>query len=175
MIDVFATVSPLVVALVAGVPALVSPLLLAALLGRQRKNEEERAERRQAVRRAEDRAEVAGVSRRQAEASRDTQEQLQSIHTLVNSKMTERMEAELDATIGHRAALIELVELKRATGREPQPETADVIAALEVRIEILKDSLADRREQAAVVDAQLKREDHARTAGLQGLDKLDRP
>jgi hypothetical protein len=69
---------------------------------------------------------------------------LELIHMLVNSNLTASMQAELDATIRELAMMHEVIDLKRANGRDPLPVVLETLAFTEGKIAELKAKLHDR-------------------------------
>ncbi len=74
-----------------------------------------------------------------------TDDKIDSIHFLVNSNMTAAMQAELDATRREVALMFEVIELKKASGKQPTAEVLAAITATKNRIAELQASLVDRQ------------------------------
>lgn len=144
----------LVVLLAAGISAcsmVVSPAVTQFFINRYRR-----------VERAEDKKEheivasaVKGVSATLATVTRttlgklgDLQEGQAVIHKLVNSNMTSAMQSELDATVRDLSSLQEIVELKKAAGREPTTQALAVIKTAETKVKELTAALLDRLKHA---------------------------
>lgn len=158
------------------VAAVVGPLLLAHLQGRQRMQEKMEDWRRQDVV-AERAAEVAqklltkqeetAAKTREAasllvknnevvaKTARVTNEKLDVIHTLVNSNMTAALQAELDATRAQTVLMRELISFKVAQGQEPSKDASAALQLLEEKVQKLAANLADRLQQTKVADAQI--------------------
>ena len=77
---------------------------------------------------------------------------LKVIHTLVNSNLSNAIQAEHDGLIRELAGLQELVSLKQAAGHEPSEETLAVIIATQERIKVLTTQLHDRERTDALAD-----------------------
>lgn len=165
-----------VVALIVG---LASPIILVMLQGRQKNQETEQAA---AIRRAEkqldwDRedkvAEQAAkaaalllaeqkkigektneVARKAAESAKNTEGQLKQIHALVNNNLTTAINEAYMSKRAQLAAMNEIIDLKRAAGKEPSLETMATIGALEKGISDLAKQLMDREQAAKMVAAE---------------------
>jgi len=87
--------------------------------------------------------EVAQVA---AESKASTDYQLERIHTLVNSNMTAQMEDSLASKKAELAALLEVIDLKRANGQEPTPQAEATIELIRSDIARKEAELADRLE-----------------------------
>lgn len=164
-----------VIGVIAACSAILGPLVLSLLTGRQqararlveaRVRREEKKEdwaRQDAV--ATQAAEAARLllvaNEEVAAAARVTDGKLDVIHTLVNSNMTASMQSELDAKKGQVVLMREVVTLKQAAGQEPTKAALASIEAAESRISELEAALSDRRKQQDVVEAQ----EGARPAG----------
>lgn len=147
--------------------AVIGPLLLSWLNGRQRKVEkrEDYVRQDEIANRATEVAEQAKkaavllvednrrVAKTAAAAAQQTFGKLDEIHTLVNSNMTAAMQAELDATVREVAMMREVVALHKAAGRKPSAEAAAAIAATEAKIAELRATLEDRHAVQDRVDA----------------------
>lgn len=153
------------VAIVGVFGSVVGPALLAYLNGRQRRAEKredyarqdqvadrvtEAADRTKAV--AEQAAEAARLlvasnavaAKTAAHTAAITNGKLDQIHTLVNSTLTEAIEAQLEAT------LEQLAMMRRALAGETVPPSLESMAALEAKIADTRASLTERIAQAAV-------------------------
>jgi len=99
--------------------------------------------------------EVARLSAQQAEDTSakldDTNGKLDVIHGLVNSAMTAALTSELDALVTSLAMMNEVIDLKRAGGREPTAEAVIAINGTEAKIAELRDAIADRDKQAEAI------------------------
>lgn len=82
--------------------------------------------------------------------------QLFSIHTLVNSSLTEALQGRLAALEGKREVLTELVDMKKSSGGEPAADTLTKIAATEAEIAVLQAQLAERAKAARIVETHEK-------------------
>jgi len=87
---------------------------------------------------------LLAANERVAHTAQVTNGKLDVIHQLVNSSMTAAMQSELDATVRELAMMREVMELKRAAGTEPAPETLAAIDATQAKIGELAASLQDR-------------------------------
>jgi replicative DNA helicase len=154
--------------LIALVVAVIGPIILSWLNGRQRKAEKILDWARQDDVAAEAKRQQGEVAAQAAEAARlllaenkkvahtaaETNEKLDVIHTLVNSNMTAAMQSEYDATVRELAMMREVVALKKAAGEQPSPEAVAAIDATEQKIAQLAAELSDRLKQANIVEAQ---------------------
>lgn len=103
--------------------------------------------------RAEETARLLVTSnQRLARASDMTNDKLDGIHGLVNSNYTAAMQAELDARQESLASLREIIELKKAAGKEPNAATLHAIAVAENRVTELKANLEVRAKQQKQMD-----------------------
>jgi FtsZ-interacting cell division protein ZipA len=162
--------------LIALVVAVIGPVILSILTNRQRRKEkaedwkredavaEKAATAAEALRKdnkalAEATKEVAAVA---AESKASTDFQLERIHTLVNSNMTAQMEDSLASKKAELAALLEVGDLKQASGQKPTEEALAVIATIRTDIARkeaeLEDRLAATARAAAAAAAQAKEE-----------------
>jgi hypothetical protein len=91
-----------------------------------------------------------------ANTAKITNGKLDVIHTLVNSSLTGAMQSEADAVARELAMMLEVVELKRAAGKEPTEEVLAAIDATKAKIAELHAKLADRLKQAEIVTEQEK-------------------
>jgi len=82
-----------------------------------------------------------------------TTNKLDVIHTLVNSNMTAAMQAELDATNRELAMMLEVIDLKKAAGKEPTIEAIDALAVTRAKISELDAALKDRVKQQKNVES----------------------
>jgi hypothetical protein len=90
------------------------------------------------------------------ESGKTTNTKLDEIHTLVNSNMTESMQAELAATVRELATLQEVVHLKESTGQSPSDDTRVAIQVAKGRIAELRAVLADRLAQNGTSEEAVK-------------------
>jgi hypothetical protein len=86
------------------------------------------------------------------EAAADTHGQLRVIHTLVNSQMTEAMQAKLDALEGQALLMREVMTMKKAQGQKPNPEAVAALRVVDDKIAEQKAALADRLRQSKLAD-----------------------
>jgi hypothetical protein len=181
-----ATLVILIVAISGPTAAIVGPLLLARRLDRQQRRKEVRDYKRQdavaaraaevatqaaetarlllerqdaaATRQDEVAAKAAEVASKLAETTTVTNGKLDDIHRLVNSNMSTAMQSELDALETSLAMMREVVDLKRAAGREPTREALAAIDATSAKIREARSALADRQAQADAITARERRE-----------------
>lgn len=137
------------VALIVASSTTISPLLLAALTGRQRRRDRE-----------VDYARQDAVAKKAAEAvqamlnaATDTNEKLDVIHVLVNSTLTAAMRSELEAISQVLTTLQENIALSRAAGKEPDEQRMIQVKTVSDRIVELRAVLTDRAAQQAKVEA----------------------
>lgn len=144
------------------IAAIVGPAFLSWLNNRQAVEREERAVKRQEAAAAK----VAEAAATLLKSNTITEFKLNTlqvsadqIHLLVNSNMTARMQAELDATVRELVALREIAELKRAAGMVSAPEAERAIAYTVIKIAEMRAALRDRLDAQARIDASIKAED----------------
>jgi CO dehydrogenase/acetyl-CoA synthase alpha subunit len=163
------------IAAIAGMGTVFSPLILSHMAARARRTEKQldwAREDKVAAQAAEAAALLLArqdaVAAQAAEAARlllaanervartaaVTNRKLDVIHTLVNSNLTAAMQAEHDATVRTLAMMREVVDLRRAAGNEPSPETLAAIEATETRIGEQTAALDDRLAQTALAEQQ---------------------
>lgn len=149
--------------------SVVSPLLMAVYLNRARRKEKEQDWKRQDLVAANLLTRQDSIAAQTAEAARllvasdlklaatakITLEKLDVIHTLVNSTMTAALQDGLDATVRQLSLLREVVELKRAAGKEPLEESVAEITATQAKIAELRAHLNDRVVQQGVIDREI--------------------
>lgn len=136
----------IVAAVVAIAASTISPIVLAHMAARTRRQErlEDYARQDQVASRLL--AANSLTAKQSAIADSATQIQLREIHTLVNSNMTTVMKAELDARIGQLETMRKLVELNRRQGVLPTIEENVTIETLQDKIDELKVTLRDRTQ-----------------------------
>jgi hypothetical protein len=81
----------------------------------------------------------------------DTNGKLDVIHGLVNSTLSAALQSELDALVTSLAMMREVMDLKKAGGRDPAAEAVIAFHATEAKIAELQATLADRLKQAEVI------------------------
>jgi len=116
----------------------------------------EQAARQAAVAAAKLLASNADIAVTSAVAAKATLDQLGVIHTLVNSTLTASMEGERFGAIRELALAKRLEALAVVNGLEPDPETAGLIVAAEVRLAELEAQLAERQGQTKVAEEQIR-------------------
>jgi hypothetical protein len=137
---------------VALIVSVVSPGLLSLLTNKQRRKEKAADWMREDIvaEKAAVAAELLAIDNRAvAKRSAETIQKLDVIHVLVNSNMTAAMQSELDATVRERAMMTEVVDLKKAAGREPTIEVLAAIRATDIKIVELCSALRERLNQAS--------------------------
>jgi hypothetical protein len=150
------------IVLVGAISGCLGPLLLAWLLGRQRRREraEDYARQDEVAAKVSEVADATKATAVAAEASNVlavktaeiTNGKLDVIHVLVNSQMTAALQSELDATIRELAMMREVVALHVAADQDPTVGALAAIDATEAKIVELRSVLADRLATSAVVD-----------------------
>lgn len=85
-----------------------------------------------------------------------TNSKLDVIHTLVNNNLTTAMQDQLNSRTGERALMQEVIDLNKAAGRSPSPESLAALSVLDGRVQFLERALLDRYEQAAEVERQIQ-------------------
>jgi predicted nucleic acid-binding Zn-ribbon protein len=157
--------------------ALISPIILAALTNRARRQEKEQDYARQdaVAKAAKDSADAAKKAAEEVAAKLETtanttneklsttNEKLETlregqdvIHTLVNSNMTAAMQSELDTTRRTRVLMSELIELKKTSGHEPSTEALAELKTIDAKITELQANVTGRMEQAKKVNSKAK-------------------
>lgn len=146
------------VALLVAFTSIVSPMLLAWLTNRQRRQEkiEDYARLDVVAAQAAEAARllvqtnkaVAEVGAQAAIAAQGTNDKLDTIHVLVNSNMTAAMRAELDARKAQLVVMEEMMALNLGVGREPSPAATAAIDGLAHQIDELAANLDDRLSQS---------------------------
>jgi hypothetical protein len=145
--------------LVAFGAALLSPLTLSYLNGRQAagatkaqwKREDELEARRAASSAALQESQAALLEAQKA-STRAVEGKLVEIHTLVNSDYTARMTGELGAMRHTLVLMREVIVLNEAAGRSPSPESLAALATLESDIARLAAELEERMRQTALME-----------------------
>jgi len=160
-----ATVSVVVVVLVAVFSSITAPLIIAnqtekrhredrqadwdrqdkvAAAAKQTADDLAVSQKRIADQAAEAATLLLAANERVAHTAQVTNGKLDVIHQLVNSSMTAAMQSELDATVRELAMMREVMELKRTAGTDPSPETLASISATQAKIGELTSTLQDR-------------------------------
>lgn len=101
-------------------------------------------------------AALEASTRAAAIARRETNAQLQALHTLGNSHTTALVRAELDSTRREVAALREIVALKSEAGHKPSTSALVVIDMADKRIAELEALMADRKLSDELAMAQIE-------------------
>jgi hypothetical protein len=91
---------------------------------------------------------IAPQLRRLRKNAEQTNEKLDTIHTLVNSTLTASIESDLAATKAALAAMRQLVAISRDRGVDPAPETLAAMDAASVKADRLTQQMADRLRSA---------------------------
>jgi hypothetical protein len=128
------------------------------LVARQDDSDRKRAQEASDLRAAQEKT-IQGTERVAALAAKtatSVDQQLERIHTLVNSDMTAARANELDGARLTLAALLKIIALDRDAGREPTAEDLALIEATEARIVELEQILADRHAQQQAVEQQAR-------------------
>jgi hypothetical protein len=125
---------------IALVVAVIGPVILSLLTGRQRRREKilDWAREDEVARKA------AQVAQDLRDSQRSTDFQLERIHTLVNSNMTAQMEDSLASKKAELAALLEVADLKKAAGQKPSEVALTTIRLIRSDIARKEAELADR-------------------------------
>jgi alkanesulfonate monooxygenase SsuD/methylene tetrahydromethanopterin reductase-like flavin-dependent oxidoreductase (luciferase family) len=106
---------------------------------------QDQAERAEVARQAREAAKLLlEANKKVADTAERANEKLDEIHTLVNSNMTAAIQSEFDATTRELAMMLEVIELKRATGKEPSVETLAAVEATRAKIAELQSTLIER-------------------------------
>lgn len=96
---------------------------------------------------------LLAANERVAKNSGEMNGKLDVIHDLVNAKMTEAMQNEMDSEIKGLALMKEVLDLKEAAGRPASPVALGVIKKTEEKIAELKNMIAERMRQQELIDA----------------------
>jgi len=133
------------------VTSIVAPVVLTFFTGHQRREDKREDWARQDQVKADLMAEnkrVADVlqaeNRKVMESSQLTQEKLNEVHTLVNSNLTAELRDGRDSTQRILALMGEVIELRRASGKEPTAETLAVYESTRRKLAEQDAVLADR-------------------------------
>ena len=126
------------------VGSVVSPLTVAYIAGKQKEQDFERQDKVAETLRLE--------NERRTAAEKDMRAKLDIIHTLVNSNLTAAMQAEFDARNAEFITLVELTDLKRASGKQPSQGTLERIAATKAKIGELRATLDNRQREQVTQD-----------------------
>ncbi len=128
-----------------------SPVILSVITARQRQREKAEDYKRQddVAAKAEEAAALLlaaneRVAHQTATASSETQAQLRQIHTLVNSNLTQEMEARLVALDAQIVLTHEVMRLNTAAGADPTEASQAALLSLERTAEGLRRSLTER-------------------------------
>jgi hypothetical protein len=134
-----------------------SPIILSVITANQRRKEkvEDYARQDGVAAQAREAARLLlaaneRVARQSATSASETQSQLKQIHTLVNSNLTQEMEARLVALDAQLVLTQEVIRLNAAAGVEPTEAAKTALANLQRTADGLRLSLAER---AAVTEA----------------------
>lgn len=92
---------------------------------------------------------AAAANHRAETVAADTSNALEVIHGLVNSQMTTVMQEALDARRGQLVTMVEILDLKRADGREPTKDALAHIESARSKIKELEHEITERLSQAA--------------------------
>jgi hypothetical protein len=99
---------------------------------------------------------AAKVAKTLSENTAITNNKLDVIHTLVNSNLTAAMQSEHDSVIRELAMMLEIIELKKASGAEPSIDALSAVEATKSRLSELAAKLHDRITQQEKVELQLR-------------------
>ena len=149
----------IVIAAIVAFSSMISPLILASLTNKQRREEKIEDYRRQdeVALRLKNAANLQIASNKiVAEAAVSVNNKLDVIHTLVNSNMTSAMQAEYDAVVRELALMNEVISLHRAEGREPSEEALAALDTTKSKIGELKITLDERLKQSEIASIQIK-------------------
>lgn len=153
-----AVVTLIISASIAIFASVTAPLLLIYVTGRQKAIDRAADWARQdaVAAKAQEAADRLLIqNERVAKSTRKTQEQLDVIHTLVNSDKTAAMQREADDAEARLILLLEINRLHVAAGNEPSAESLAAIKATEQKIEALNAELEDRYRQQRAIESQL--------------------
>ena len=92
---------------------------------------------------------AAETAATQAATAVVTDSKLNVIHTLVNSQLSAALQNELDGLVREVAVIRELIELKRANGKEPTSDSLTILAASDSKIIELRQTLDNRAKETA--------------------------
>lgn len=155
--------STLIIAAAVAISGMISPVFLAMLTNRARRDEKEREWARRDL--VADRAEAS--ARRAEAATRDLIEinteiaesnlgiasTVDVIHELVNSNMTQAIQSEYDATVREGVLMRELIAVHAADGRAPEAETLAALTTTDQKITELRGVLDARIAQQEAATA----------------------
>jgi hypothetical protein len=176
-VSVVQTPISVIVAVVAAVGAVVSPLIMAVLVNRNarqmksddyarqdlvaarlnaRQDESERKAAEVAAQAAEAAALLVESNLKQEEIAKVQGAKLDQIHTLVNSNLTAAMQDQLDTRQANLVLLNQAVHARAADGLPVDTTATDTIAATKVKIAELSAQLLDRKKQTIEAQRQLE-------------------
>lgn len=155
------------IALTVAVPAAVGPWIAIRANGRERRKDQQATWARddEVAKQAADAARLLlanqqetiartdQVARHVAASTSATNRKLDAIHILVNQKLTDVTEQALASTLALLEALEDAAAQQAALGRPPILRSAERIARARAEVTALRETLADRARQQAVVDA----------------------
>jgi hypothetical protein len=98
-------------------------------------------------------AKVAETAKDAADTAKKANDKLDIIHVLVNSNMTAALQAELGATERELALMMEVIELRKGVGRDPNVETLATVEATRNKIGELRATLMDRMNQQTKINS----------------------
>lgn len=162
--------APIIIVLITSLTTLViSPIVLAVIARRSKKQDWERQDKVAAQAAEAARLLVSSnrqISERLEESNASTEQRLDQIHTLVNSNLTVAMQSETTATASHltalqreRLLLLEIIALKRSQGLDPSEEAMAALAASGEQISAAQEKLAELRINMRTRHEQTERAD----------------
>lgn len=125
--------------------SVISPIVVAVIASSTKTQEWERQDKVAAALIVSDKARL--------EVQKGVEAKLETIHKLVNSNLTAALQAEYDARSAELVTLIELTELKAASGKPALGETVSRIAATRTAVAKLKAVLEARAAEQSAIDA----------------------
>jgi hypothetical protein len=158
-----------------GLIAAGSPVLLAYLTNRNRREEKKEdyarqdqvaAQAAEAARLLVERQDAAAAkaaeaanlllaaNERVAQTAVVTNGKLDVIHTLVNSNYTSALQSELSTMKRELVLLLSVIDLKKAAGQSSNGDAANEIASTRAKIAELEATLADRLKQTKIIEKQ---------------------
>jgi hypothetical protein len=132
------------IAIIVAVPAVLTSVVAPVLIAWQQHRNRLEEKREDRAREDEVAAKLQASQTLVSDRTDITNRKLDKIHVLVNSNMTAAMQSELDAKIETAAIMRELIELRRATDKEPSAASLKALATIDGKIAELRAQLDDR-------------------------------
>lgn len=155
-----------IVAVIVAISSTVGPLLVQRSTNVQRRKEraEDKADRDAVAHQAQEAADKlvqsnADVAAAAKETGAKTLAAVGVIHTLVNSNLTDAIEASLVASEANLTSLRELADLRLGLGQKPTTEALAMFRSVEGQVSELRLKLQDRKRQGVLAQIQILAEE----------------